>query len=452
MLSRWTTSRVMGPAVVFAALLTLLISELGHRELRVLTMEREASVQTQLIAGRLRRNLLFMESATRGYLLTARPVYLEPYREQLPVFEATLQSAQQLARDPLQAQGVLGRLVELSKRKRDEMQEMIRLFEEGDRVGALLLLRTDEDQNMMAAISQMADKLIEQGAHNFSQVGELRTRSAMVSRSLIWLLVIACVLSALWVMRLARAREQEQRDYLGALQAERDSLNEDVTRQTAETVALALHMERIREDERGRLARELHDELGGLLTAAKLDVARIRKRLPEGDASARNLLLHLSHSLDAGIALKRRIIEDLRPSSLANLGLQSTLLIQCSEFAQRAEIRVTHDIDDIALSEDQALAVYRIVQEAFTNVARYASATQVHVSLMQHDDHSELQVHDNGQGFDPKVAETAGGRGLQGMKFRVKACGGELEIRSNAGLGTSVTATFPLAAVSPASD
>jgi signal transduction histidine kinase len=406
-------------------------------------VEREASVKTQLTVGRLRRTLLSMESATRGYMVLGRIEYLEPYYQQAPVLESTLKTAEELFRDERQSKPTLVQVVEISRRKQFEMQEMIRLFQSGDRIGAMVLLETDAGEKLMTEISDLVDQLINQEAAKFSVAGEVGANAASVSRLLIWVLVVASLAGAASLMRLGRARERDQLIHLSQLHAERDLLEQDVTRRTAETVALALHMDRVREDERGRLARELHDELGGLLTAAKLDVARIRKRLPE-TGSGQDLLLHLSQSLDAGISLKRRIIEDLRPSSLANLGLKPTLLIQCEEFAERAEIPVSTDIANIKLPDDHELTVYRIVQEALTNVAKYAGATAVRVSLLALDGQLEIRVVDDGRGFNPQVAESAGGRGLQGMRFRVKACGGDLHIDSTPGRGTAVVATLPL--------
>lgn len=445
---KWTTSRVIGPLAILLALLVLVVSELGHQQLTSLNMEREASVKAQLTMGRLRRTLLSMESATRGYMVIGRAEYLEPYRQQAPVLEATLKTAEALSRDELLSQPVLAQVVEMSRRKQFEMQEMIRLFQSGDRIGAMVLLETDVGERLMTEISDLVDQVINQEAAKFSVAGEVGASSAAVSRRLIWVLVLASLVGASLLMRLGRARERDRLLHMSQLRSERDRLEEEVTRRTGETVALALHMERVREDERGRLARELHDELGGLMTAAKLDVARIRKRLPV-TGSGQDLLLHLSQSLDAGISLKRRIIEDLRPSSLANLGLKATLLIQCKELAQRAEIQVSTDIADIRLPDDHELAVYRIVQEALTNAAKYAGATRVRVSMLPIDRGLEIRVVDDGKGFDPQVAESAGGRGLQGMRFRVKACGGDLQIRSTPGQGTCVVATIPLRPSAP---
>ena len=447
-MEKLTTSRFIGPFAIVLALLVLVVSEMGHLELRRLNAEREASVQTQLVVGRLRRSLLFMETSIRGYLVTGRSEYLQPHRQQIPIFESTLESAQLLSLTDIPSKAILVELVEMAKRKQADMQEMVALFQAGDRIGAMVSLQTDVGLKMMTQISDMVDEVIRLESAKFSGAGEVRASSAWVSRLLIWVLVAASLLGAMMLMRLGRARERDHLVHMAELHAERDLLDEEVTRRTAETVALALHMERVREDERGRLARELHDELGGLLTAAKLDVARIRKRLPEA-GSGQDLLLHLSQSLDAGIALKRRIIEDLRPSSLANLGLKTTLLIHCREFSQRAEIQVATDIADITLPDDHALAVYRIVQEALTNVAKYAAASEVRVSMLALDQRLEVRVVDDGKGFDPQMKESAGGRGLQGMRFRVRACGGDLLIQSSPGQGTSVIASIPLPSPAP---
>lgn len=231
--------------------------------------------------------------------------------------------------------------------------------------------------------------------------------------------------------------------YLAHLSAERDSLEQQVERRTSELTKLAQHLQRVREDERGHLARELHDELGGLLTAAKLDVARMRKRIDAAGVDVVERIRHLGQTLDAGIALKRRIIEDLRPSSLSNLGLQRTLEIQCSEFAQRSEIRVQAEIGDLKLDPERALAVYRVVQEALTNVAKYARATEVRVLLERVGEYAQLRVQDNGCGFDPRhVREDS--HGLTGMRFRIRSCGGDLVLRSRPGLGTTIEATLPV--------
>lgn len=449
LLDKWSTSRVIGPVAITVALLVLMASEIGHRELRLLNTEREASVQAQMTVGRLRRALLFMESATRGYMVTGRDEYLAPYHAQTGILNDTLVAAEKLSRDEFQDRVSLERLVEVSRRKKSELQETLRLFQEGKPDLAIDLLHSDIGKEMMIEISDLTDEVIRFESGNFSTSGNLRTQVSIFSRSAIWILVIGCLLGSVALMRLGRARDRERQIHMVQLHAERDRLDEEVTRRTAEIEALAQHMERVREDEKARLARELHDELGGLLTAAKLDVARIRKRLPEAGQGL-ELLAHLNQSLDAGIALKRRIIEDLRPSSLSNLGLQATLLNQCSEFASRADLEVVPDIEAVTVNDETALAIYRIVQEAFTNIAKYAKATRVRVSLKLQRDALTVQVTDNGVGFEEVHASGTGGHGLQGMRFRVKACAGDLHIRSGPGRGALIAASFPLSCLKPA--
>jgi signal transduction histidine kinase len=199
----------------------------------------------------------------------------------------------------------------------------------------------------------------------------------------------------------------------------------------------------VREDERSRLARELHDELGGLLTAAKLEVARVKNRLAGASPEVSERIVQLVRTLDAGIALKRRIIEDLRPSSLSNLGLKPALQILCSEFAKRSEIQVAADLEEVKLAEDSALSVYRLVQEALTNVAKYAQAHRVDVVLRASDGKALISVTDDGCGFDPNQRR-ASGHGLAGMRFRVQSRGGTMTLRSARGHGTCIEAALPL--------
>ena len=171
-----------------------------------------------------------------------------------------------------------------------------------------------------------------------------------------------------------------QRDAAAALQAERDRLELEVVNRTADLTDLAGHLETAREDERSNLARELHDELGALLTAAKLDAARLKRSLGTMAPEVEARLKHLNDSINEGIGLKRRIIEDLRPSSLNNLGLVAALEIQAREFAKRTELKVNADLQPVRLPDGGEITIYRLVQESLTNIAKYAKATEVWVT------------------------------------------------------------------------
>ena len=134
----------------------------------------------------------------------------------------------------------------------------------------------------------------------------------------------------------------------------------------------------------------------------------------------------------------------MRPSSLSNLGLKPALQILCSEFAKRSEIEVVAELDEVKLPEDSALSVYRLVQEALTNVAKYAKAKRVEVDLHAVDGKALVSVTDDGCGFD-LGAQAPSGHGLAGMRFRVHSGGGTMTLRSARGRGTRIEAALPLA-------
>ncbi|MPM49024.1 Sensor histidine kinase ComP [bioreactor metagenome] len=198
----------------------------------------------------------------------------------------------------------------------------------------------------------------------------------------------------------------------------------------------------MREEERGHLARELHDELGALLTAAKLDVARLKSHVDLDNTDISERLKHLVETLNSVISLKRRIIEDLRPSSLSNLGLIASLEILTREFAERSKINVETSLEPVQLSESSQLTVYRLVQESLTNIGKYAGATRVLITLHEYPSHITVQVRDDGAGFNTRdISPTA--HGLAGMHHRVEAAGGRLTVTSTPGEGTLVSATLP---------
>jgi signal transduction histidine kinase len=226
------------------------------------------------------------------------------------------------------------------------------------------------------------------------------------------------------------------------LLAERDRLEVEVRARTTELTELARHLETTREDERARLARDLHDELGALLTAAKLDVARIRPKLQQIAPDLLPRVTHLIETLNSGIALKRRIIEDLRPSTLDSLGLQAALEVLCNEFAERMNLPVLTRLEPTRLTRSADLTVFRLVQESLSNIAKHARATRIEVSLAQDDGRACITVKDNGVGFSPGTTGPSR-HGLIGMRYRVEAEQGQLSVQSAPGQGTTLFACLP---------
>jgi signal transduction histidine kinase len=434
----------MAGALAFVlALLVLVVTELSFAADERATAQRDFASDARLAVGRLRRVVVGMESAQRGFMLTARPEYRAPYDTMLGQTAQVLESVRQLAtRRPAQ-RDTLEQLAVLSERKFSELAEVMRLLDAGNTKAASNLLLTGIGREQSERIQQLVDAMIAQEEAAYEQAGVLRQTIRNWSRLAVLAMILISLLSLLASLRVDRERESERARFVADLSAERDKLEAEVTRRTAELTDLAHHLQTVREDERGRLARELHDELGGLLTAAKMDLARVRKRLTDSGPELAERIAHLGRTLDSGIALKRNIIENLRPSALQNLGLPRTLEILCGDFAKASEIQVDADIADLKLGGEPALTLYRVTQEALTNIAKYADARRVRVSLEALPGQARVTVEDDGIGFTPGQARV-GSHGLAGMRFRAQSCGGTWVLRTAPGQGTTVTVTVPV--------
>jgi PAS domain S-box-containing protein len=213
----------------------------------------------------------------------------------------------------------------------------------------------------------------------------------------------------------------------------------------AELRRLAAHIEVAREEERTRIARELHDELGGALTSLKLEMRKLQDQATV--PAVRDGLGQLGVYVSDTINRVRRIATDLRPSVLDDLGLVSALEWQVAELARRTGLSCAFQAsaDDLDLPADMATALFRLVQEALTNVVRHAQASSVQVELRHGDGLLELAVTDDGRGITPGDLSKSSSLGLLGMRERVYLLSGEMDIQGTPGQGTSVRIRVPLA-------
>jgi signal transduction histidine kinase len=303
--------------------------------------------------------------------------------------------------------------------------------------------RTNDDQQMKA-IQKISDQPLDLERASAAASQDDLYRTLMFSRVGVALLSAVALLALLIYLRQSFALTRQQQAVQHIAQDDRDRLEIEVRQRTAQLTELTHHLQTAREDERHRLARNLHDDLGALLTSAKLDAARIRSRLAGAGSipESLELLAHLVETLNTGIALGRRIIEDLRPSALSNLGLAATLEILVGEFAAHSGIRIQSTLEPISLRESAELMVYRLVQEAMTNITKHARASQVWVELAMKEGQVEVSVRDDGAGFDTQVKPTSA-YGLVGMRFRVEAEGGTLNVVSAPGNGTLIQVRLP---------
>jgi signal transduction histidine kinase len=432
------------PLAVLVAGLMVAISELAYHEADAQLNRLVLMGQARLELTKVVRRITDAESGQRGYLLTNGPEYLTPYRNagrDVQDGVARLQDMYRRLDDSINQARIKQLSLDLSA-KLSELEEVIALHDAGRSLPARELMLSGIGRDRMDSIRRQADELINAENQRIRDgmadvFDTLRlNRIGVAAMTAISLLVLAMFL------RQARQIDRERADQASMLRAERDRLEVEVRVRTAELTELARHLETTREDERARLARDLHDELGALLTAAKLDVARIRPKLQQTAPDLLPRVAHLIETLNSGIALKRRIIEDLRPSTLDSLGLQAALEVLCNEFAERMNVPVLTQLAPVQLTRSAQLTVFRLVQESLNNIAKHARASRIEVQLHEEGDQISVSVRDNGVGFKPGQAG-ASRHGLIGMRYRVEAEQGQLSVHSTPGQGTTLSATLP---------
>ena len=425
-----------------AAGLLFVINERSYHQTvsKIETLAQMRQAHTNLLA--LERNLLDAETGQRGYLLTGRDEYLQPYLQALAKVDQIFKALQNYYAQRPDTLATMAQLHQTIDAKLSELALTLRLYDEGKdgEVNAVLLSNVGKEhmdliRQVSAGLRALETNSIEAGRADL--VNSLRvSRVGLAGVSLLALLALL-----LYLLQ-AMMQENHEREMRQQIQAERDRLDEEVKQRTQQLTELAQHLQTAREDERHRLARDLHDELGALLTSAKLDAARIKSRLAGTAPEALERLAHLVSTLNSSIALGRRIIEDLRPSTLGNLGLVPTLEILVREFGETSGVPVEIDLAEVSLQPSAELMIYRLVQEALTNIGKYARAKQVWVSLGEQNGDVRLAVRDDGVGFDAR-ARPASVYGLVGMRYRVEAEGGTLTVQSAPGQGTRLTMLLP---------
>jgi PAS domain S-box-containing protein len=258
----------------------------------------------------------------------------------------------------------------------------------------------------------------------------------------------------LWVREFARAMKDARGEPVVLISCENITERkraEAELRQTAEQLrALSLHLQSVREEERTRIARELHDELGQMLTGLKMNLSWLSGRLTGADVvEAPDALLEraidMSRLVDESIVAIRRLVAELRPAILDQLGLIDALEWLAQDFQQRAGITCgfASSLPRARMDRAWTTAIFRIVQEALTNVARHAGATRATVHLEEEGGGVRLVVEDNGRGISREGLSSPRSFGLQGMKERVAQMRGTITITGRAGHGTRIVVRIP---------
>jgi PAS domain S-box-containing protein len=224
----------------------------------------------------------------------------------------------------------------------------------------------------------------------------------------------------------------------------------DVSAPREQLRALAARLTQVREEERTQMAREIHDVLGQALTGLKMDLAVLSKRVLQVEnedvsGALRDKITAMGSVVDDTIRTVRRISTELRPSILDDLGLEAAAEWQVGQFQERSgiECHFLSNLEDLSLDAESSTALFRILQETLTNVARHAHATRVEITLAKLDDEICLEVHDDGRGITQHEATSTQTLGLLGMRERASLVNGVMEINGSPGEGTTVSVSVP---------
>jgi protein-histidine pros-kinase len=426
------------------------VAEFGRERLAVAAADaRRAQVQWMRVVD-LQLALLNAESAHRGYLLTGDPEYLEPLQSaatQIPIL------AKQLAATYRGRDAKVGAAVqELNAAANVQLKQMwaaVALYQQHRPAAGLALSNAASKHESMATFRELSDvtrnyeqSLLETSLANWDRE-LLVVRRLNVASLIAGLMLIALAVTAM--VRSIRQREEA----VGELARQHDALQAQADAQAAELMELYSHVQTVQEEERARLSRNLHDELGGVLLAARMDVTWMQQDPLRDRDEIDQRMERVRKAIDQGIDLKRRVVEELRPTLLDTMGLVPALRWQLEETCKLANItcRDRFPEEELRFNRTGAITLFRILQEALVNIVKHSGASEVEASLEVTGEHVVLAIQDDGVGSTREDLGRTHSHGIAGMRHRVQVLGGKFAIVSSPGRGTRVRVQVPRARV-----
>lgn len=431
---------------VVVSLGVLGFAEIGYRRLEYANRAMSAALEMETSVNETLALIGEAESGQRGFLLTGDATYLKPYKSAIPKIDV----ASARLRDLVNSNGSelmmdhASQLNGLIAKKLNELESTLELNERSGREAAFQLIDTGLGQRLMEDIRSQAQSILDELRESSSRGGRRWAQDIEFGRVGMLTMTAFTIALLFVVLALARREISSREAKRRMLVEEQRRLEHEVATRTEELSELSTYLQTVREEEKSRLARDIHDELGGILVGAKMDVAWAAQRCKTVLPEAADKLNRALAVLDEGVEMKRRIIEELRPTLLDNLGISSALDWQVRQSCERAGLNCELNLAELELPSDASIAIYRIVQEAMTNIVKYASARNVDVELLGDAEGVSLIVHDDGAGLPAGVESNRLSHGIIGMRQRVRALNGTFKISSRPGSGTTIEVFIPL--------
>lgn len=409
--------------------------------------------QSSRVADRLQYlNVLVLdaESSMRGFFISGRDSYLGPARTAVAETESEFKELERLLADSPSQLKNLGQLHTLVRRKLSMLTQAVDVYREGGLDEIVKIAKLGDDRSSMDEIRLQVVIMVQE------QNETLAARSAAFYYEYQKAVMLGMGINAVAIMvlimfyQLVRRSFQNRAAVEHALQNANENLESTVAQRTEQLSVLSRHLISISEEEKVRLSRELHDEMGANLTSISMDIAAVTQQLQKTDPELATQLRRARATLVETVEMKRRIVENLRPSLLDNLGLCAAIESYCDEFSRLSKVRCDTDIAadlerEAGRSGDLSIALFRIVQESLTNIRKYAKATKVTVSLRRSPEGLVLRIIDDGIGIASNTLVKPMSHGLLGMRERALLLGGTLTIRRGRdAAGTCIEVHIPL--------
>ncbi|MEO7386634.1 MAG: CHASE3 domain-containing protein, partial [Gammaproteobacteria bacterium] len=430
--------------VMVASSVALVLSELSYRR----TLGNAARV-TQILnrldaSADFRVLMVDAETGQRGFLLTHDISYLAPFESATARFDASFNRLRTLSPGPANGKA-LDRLRDTAIERLSLTERSVNRARDSSFDQAVDVLREGSGKELMNQFRQQVS------AFEASAATELSAVRAAQGKDTFWLRLATVVFTLLVfglliaVTRLFLDEAVRQRAYAKEKEDEADRMQRLVMARTTELFDLSAHLQTVSEREKADLARNLHDELGGLLTAARMDLSWLQGATKGMDAQIAAKLGQLNMAFTQAMDVKRRVVESLRPALLDHFGLPTALQNHFDDTCKKAGLNCKTTIpEEIAeLPQDLAIALFRVGQESLTNIIRHAKAKNVDMTFEILDDVIHVRVRDDGVGMELDKPQMSHSHGISGMRHRIQSLGGTFQMVSAVGRGTSLTIAVP---------